>query len=814
VLRFLLICCVASIAVTGTAHAVSAPTKFSLANGCWSLSNAAGGPVAGAEKIRMQATTLGRYLLYRPDRSFLAAQEDGSVAPATTPSPAADFAVTPAGDGAFTLAPASTPATVLTVRFAAADGCAVFPEADLNATGTPAKGTSEYERVEGIVEGHMHWMAFQNFGGRFNCGSPWHPYGIASALPDCAENEGPQGSAAPVQNAFTYGNPVQPHDTAGYPKLTSWSKDQLTYTGTYHRWVERVWKSGLRLMVMGVNENRVLCEVQTNRAYDCNEMNSMRRGFKAMRALQDYVDAQAGGPGKGFFQIVTDPFEARKVVNQGRLAVVLEIETSEPFDCIGWETVTCDKAQIDRQLDEMHQLGVRSMLLLNKFDNPLTGVRFDSGVGGYLINAGNKKSAGTFFSAKTCKGELGDNEIPQPNAQFGELLDTTFSGLGVASGTVPAYPPAPHCNTRGLTELGKHVVRRMMDLKMIVNPDHMSQAAVDDTLTLLESRRYSGVISPHGWVDPGNWPRLWKLGGMAFPGHSGADDYVKEWQAFRPKQTPFEFGWGYGADLGGLSHQPAPSAKGSISYPFKSYDGKVSFDRQKTGERTFDYAKEGVSHYGLYADWFEDLRRVGGAQMAKDMSDGAEAYLQMWERATGIESKRCFFHQDPIGSRGRGPIRLGENWQTLLRRAGQPQQRTRAWSWCVKGRGNARAADVAVLSRAGKVELVGSTARGRYARKVRVGDRASSIRGTRSGGRGLRIRRAGKSVYVYVIRGRRVKAIGVATRDLARNRKALRAAAKRLVSAKASAAPRIFVPADAQKAGKMAGRALAGAPHH
>ena len=96
----------------------------------------------------------------------------------------------------------------------------------------------------------------------------------------------------------------------------------------------------------------------------------------------------------------------------------------------------------------------------------------------------------------------------------------------------------------------------MMKLGWIVNPDHMSQAAVDDTLTLLESQHYSGVISPHGWMDPGNWPRLWKLGGMVFPGHSDTDSYVKDWRDYRPLQTPYAFGWGYGADLGGLSHQP------------------------------------------------------------------------------------------------------------------------------------------------------------------------------------------------------------------------------------------------------------------
>ena len=68
------------------------------------------------------------------------------------------------------------------------------------------------------------------------------------------------------------------------------------------------------------------------------------------------------------------------------------------------------------------------------------------------------------------------------------------------------------------------------------------------------------MISPHGWMDPGNWPRLWKLGGLAWPGHSKADEYVAEWKALRPKSTPYDFGWGYGADLGGLSDQPAARA--------------------------------------------------------------------------------------------------------------------------------------------------------------------------------------------------------------------------------------------------------------
>src|SRR3954469_11808531 len=267
-------------------------------------------------------------------------------------------------------------------------------------------------------------------------------------------------------------------------------------------------------------------------------MSTVRKGYDDIRELQRYVGAQAGGPGKGFFQIVTTPNQARRVINRGKMAVVLEIEVSELFGCRGWDAPTCDKAQIDRELDEFYRMGMRSSLLLNKFDNPLTGVRFDSGPVGVLINGGNHQSAGSFWSAETCKGPLHDNEIEQP--QGSSTLSGFLTALGVPGGTTPSYPPAPHCNTRGLTELGRYLVRRMMQKHMIVNPDHMSQRAVDDTLTLLEAHHYSGVISPHGWMDPGNWPRLWKLGGMAFPGHSAAADYVKEWRKYRPRSTPYK----------------------------------------------------------------------------------------------------------------------------------------------------------------------------------------------------------------------------------------------------------------------------------
>src|SRR3954451_23328272 len=113
----------AALAAPASARAADAPTRYSLAGGCYALAG-----VPGGEHIRMQATALGRYLLYRPDRTFLASQGDGTVAPASTPSPAADWRVDDAGGGAFSLTPQNGGHALSGVHVSPADGCAVYPE--------------------------------------------------------------------------------------------------------------------------------------------------------------------------------------------------------------------------------------------------------------------------------------------------------------------------------------------------------------------------------------------------------------------------------------------------------------------------------------------------------------------------------------------------------------------------------------------------------------------------------------------------------------------------------------------------------------
>jgi hypothetical protein len=161
-------------------------------------------------------------------------------------------------------------------------------------------------------------------------------------------------------------------------------------------------------------------------------------------------------------------------------------------------------------------------------------------------------------------------------------------------------------------------------------------------------------------------------------------------------------------------------------------------------------------------------------------------------------------------------LQLGDGWVRLLQKAGQPQTRGRAWTWCVAGARNKRAADVAELSKTGKVELVGTTARGRAARGGDVGQRGA-VPNARRVAPGILVARARGTNWVFATSRGRVKAVAVATTALVSHPKQLRAAVKRVLGARTSQARKVFVPNPAAAAARAAlnGNVLAGAtdPH-
>ncbi|MFC6933755.1 hypothetical protein ACFQHO_27660 [Actinomadura yumaensis] len=218
--------------------------------------------------------------------------------------------------------------------------------APLAATAAPpassAPSAAGADVVRGYVDAHTHLMSYEGFGGEIICGAPFHQEGIEKALRDCPHHE-PDGALALFENITTKGSPFGTHDPKGWPTFKYWPNNRTaTHQQVYYKWLERSWRAGQRILVNQLVTNRVLCEIYVPaRKYPCDEMDSIRLQAKRTYELQDYIDKEYGGPGKGWFRVVRDPAAARKVVQEGKLAVVLGIETSEPLGCRG---VSCSPA--------------------------------------------------------------------------------------------------------------------------------------------------------------------------------------------------------------------------------------------------------------------------------------------------------------------------------------------------------------------------------------------------------------------------------------------------------------------------------------
>lgn len=648
---------------------------FGLAGGCYAVSSDLDGrfvtrsgegysatatSISDASRFRLQAAQLGRFMFYDADGA-MPADRGTSVAASTAFAPDTDWRLMYTGGtyaasathsgrqlaidratGTLTVTVPGTDPSAGDLRLTSTDGCADFPNAEMNITGAPTISPLGGE-VRGFIDTHVHMNADDFIGGDIHCGAPYDPQGITVALADCPDH-GSDGGSALIENILSHGDPMHLHDTVGWPTFEGYpAYDSMTHEQTYYRWVERAWRGGLRIFTNLLVSNRVLCDIYWHKSLPCDEMETVRIQARAAHEIQNYVDAQYGGPGRGWFRIVSSPAEVRRVAAEGKLAVTLGIEISELFGCREIFSVPqCTEADVDRGLDEVYNMGVRQLILIHKFDNAFGGVRFDGGIQGVAINVGNVLSTGSFWQTGPCPGTAADNALSPVIGNLGDLAQMLPPQLAL-----PVYTEGPACNVRGLTELGKYAVRGMIKRGMIVDVDHMSVRAANDTFDILDEVGYSGVVSSHSWTDPSNYARIYELGGFVAPYARGADTYVESWREAREMRSEkYTFGFGYGADTNGFGAQapPSPHAQSHpVQYPFSTFDGTSTVDRGRTGERVFDVNVDGNAHYGLIPDWIESLRIAAGEDgdlIVDELSRGAEAYLQMWERAEAFNGSR------------------------------------------------------------------------------------------------------------------------------------------------------------------------------
>jgi microsomal dipeptidase-like Zn-dependent dipeptidase len=578
--------------VAAAASAQGSVSRYGLANRCLALT-AKSGP------LYFKPTGLGTYLITRRDGRLLAAG-GGTVA---APGPDAEWTAR-VRRGRLQLT-ASTGRTLRATRLRHARGCHAYPEAGLNARGKPFRGTRRNGGLFGYADAHVHIPASMRAGGLVISGENFDRFGITEALGKDAEVHGRDGSLDITGNLLKTGSPAGTHDTHGWPTFTGWPTfDTYTHQQIYYRWLQRAWLGGMRLAVAQAVEDEPLCTIEPRKSHSCDETTTIEAEIARMRDMQRYVDAQSGGPGKGWFRLVYDPAQARKVIARGKLAVVIGVEASDPFGCsekLGQPQ--CDKAAIDRGLANYVHLGVRTMFIAHWIDNAFAGAALEGG------------SKGTFIAA----------------------MNVAQTGNPFLTGTCPEDGQGTECNSKGLTDLGRYLIGKLMDAHMLIEADHLSERARLELFDIAAARHYP-LLSSHnntgGLWTPDDLRRLHDLGGYV----SATPDQAATLASKIDDLRRYGFtGVGLGTDTGGFAALPAPEADAAanpLRYPFRSYDGAIRFSRQRTGTRTFDINTDGVAHYGLMPDLLANVQRSGGGSEAlQTLFGSAEAYLRTWERA-------------------------------------------------------------------------------------------------------------------------------------------------------------------------------------
>ena len=513
-------------------------------------------------------------------------------------------------------------------------------------------GTTAKNGLKGLADLHVHMMAEEAFGGGWFHGSydaapvdcdggfppsdharvkqdlrslfehcppesiiPWSDGGIVSEL------FGVSGAAASEFVGKIEGTEGDTglhlgrmHANKDFPR---W--DTIAHHEAWEGWLADAHAKGLSLMVMSAVTFQFLCELMPdqNRKRACDE------GADIDAQLVKTHDFVARNP---WAEIALTPADARRIIGEGKLAVVLSIEASGLFEnSPDWRPV----------FEHLWSQGVRTLQIAHQLDNRFGGAALHNPI---------------FHVAeyiKTCH------------------IDTDC-GKTVGNVTLGFDVDASCKNVRGLTTDGADLSREMMKRGMPIDVAHLSERGTADLFALAQQNQYYPLYVSHGHFREVMNPELAatekttpaeiirmvrQTGGLVGlrTAHDETREYTKSGvandcqgssksfaQAFEFGRKELKVGLALGSDFNGFIQQTRPrfGANGACSAGFAAEaSAQQSMQTNRVGT---DFDEKGLAHIGLVPDMLSDLKHLGVDTSTLD--DSAERYIAMWERASAART--------------------------------------------------------------------------------------------------------------------------------------------------------------------------------
>lgn len=370
----------------------------------------------------------------------------------------------------------------------------------------------------GFVDPHAHLMAHLAFGGEGFWGEPYDPN-----LPGEAGMEHALRSCEPIHGGLLDLNPELGHPAAGgWPEFIVWPRfTTLVHQQAYIDWIFRAFQGGLRLITcLAVNNELMATKTSPGAPHD--DKHAIQVQLAAMKEMIAFVDNLSGGVGKGWMQIAYSSAEARQIISENKLAVILGIEV----DSFGnWHKVedleeACGgdlevaRGLIANELDWLYGLGVRQITPIHLTNNAFGGtaiyLRFLETVNMFLTGekweVEDAWATGVRYRLDEDRDDLVDDVERvlvvsggrQKKMARRALIDYIPGARNLIRVNEAPKLRGGHANARGLNEFGVILLDELMARGMIIDIDHMSEKATDTTLDLAENRRYP-LICSHTW---------------------------------------------------------------------------------------------------------------------------------------------------------------------------------------------------------------------------------------------------------------------------------------------------------------------------
>lgn len=297
-------------------------------------------------------------------------------------------------------------------------------------------------------------------------------------------------------------------------KLRDWPRhDSRTHQHMHEQWVRRAYDGGLRLMVAHVVETELIANLNPKSGIGALTNRS------AVERQVAWIKQMAARH-SSWMEIALTPADARRIIGQNKLALVLGVEVDHLGDFGRPGGPPATEVNVRAYLDELHRLGVRHLYAIHFADNPfgacsvynpifdlnhfvltntMHSMREGAGEGVFyksvmgmsdIFGASDRdRRRAQLRQAVRTKGLENLRLNGGMNVPLGRALDEVFAFEDRNRANFTGAERGRHglVNANGLNGLGEFFVKEMIARGMVLDIDHQSGLAMDRTLALCEA---------------------------------------------------------------------------------------------------------------------------------------------------------------------------------------------------------------------------------------------------------------------------------------------------------------------------------------